>query len=127
MSTDSQGHPLTGATTEAAARYELAVEAFNVYRGDPIALLSNAIEIAPNFAMALILKAHLLALATEPDATKQAKSTLSAVKSLRMNEREASHVVALEELLEGEWTAAAQLMDAHNIRFPHDIVALQAG
>ena len=127
MITDSQGHQLSGATTEAAAQYGLAVEAFNTYRGDPIALLSNAIEIAPGFAMAHLLKAHLLALATEPEATKQAKSTLSTVKSLRMNEREASHVVALEELLEGEWTAAAQLTDTHNMRFPRDIVALQAG
>ena len=65
MITDAQGHTLTGATTEAAAHYEQAVTAFNLYRGDPMAALDRALEAAPAFAMAHLLKAHLLAIATE--------------------------------------------------------------
>jgi tetratricopeptide (TPR) repeat protein len=122
-----QEHTLSGATADAVVHYDLAVEAFNIYRGDPIASLAQAIEIAPDFAMAHILKAHLLGLATEPEATAQARVALATVKSLRLNEREASHAAALDRLLAGEWTAAAQLLDRHNMRFPHDLVALQSG
>src|SRR5918992_2105298 len=127
MTNDLQGQALSGATPEAAAHYDQAVEAFNIYRGDPLASLSQAVEIAPTFAMAHILKAYLLGLATEPEATKQANLSVAAAKALRLNERETSHVAALDRLLAGEWTAAAQTLDWHTMRFPHDLVALQSG
>ena len=50
-----------------------AIEAFNIYRGDPVGLLDRAIETAPAFTMAYITKAHLLGLATEPKATGRRK------------------------------------------------------
>lgn len=127
MTTDAQGLELSGATADAAAHYAEAVRAFNVYRGDPMAALEQAILIAPGFAMAHVVKAHLLALATEPAATEQARGLLAAAKALCLDEREASHVAALEPLLDGEWTRAAELLDRHNMRWPHDIVALQSG
>jgi hypothetical protein len=77
--------------------------------------------------MAHILKAYLLCLATEPAATMQAREILETVKPLRLNEREASHVTALECMVEGEWTTAATRLDHHNMRYPHDLVALQSG
>lgn len=127
MTTDLQGLPLTGANAEATRCYNEAVHAFNVYRGDPMALLAASIDLAPRFAMAHILKASLLALATEPAATQEARSTLAALKTLKMNEREGSLVAALDRLVDAEWTAAAQHLDRHNMRFPHDLVALQIG
>jgi tetratricopeptide (TPR) repeat protein len=127
MTTDKQGNALSGATAEAADLFDQAVEAFNIYRGDPVAILDRAIETAPDFAMAHILKAHLFALATEPGATREAKIILGKVKSLRLSERETSHVAALELLVEGHWTAAAVALDWHNALYPHDIVALQSG
>ncbi|MCA1493821.1 tetratricopeptide repeat protein [Sinorhizobium alkalisoli] len=127
MITDAQGNVLTGATSEVSGLFDQAVDAFNIYRGDPVGLLDRAIEAAPAFAMAHIFKAHLLGLATEPEATKEAKAIIGTVKSLRLSEREASHVVALDLLVEGEWTAAATVLDRHNADYPHDIVALQSG
>lgn len=127
MTSDIHGHAMTGATAEAAAAYERAFECFNLYRGDPIALLDEAIAAAPDFTMAHILKAYLFALSSEPDATAQARTILDHVRTLRMNEREVPHAVALEQVIAGEWTAAAITLDRHNMRFPHDLVALQAG
>ena len=127
MTTDIHGHALTGATAEALASYEKALEAFNLYRGDPMALLADAVAAAPSFAMAHILKAHLLALATEPEATSLARSAVKHIKTLRTNEREASHIAAIELVIAGEWTAAAVTLDRHNMRFPLDLVALQVG
>ncbi|MBU4530315.1 MAG: tetratricopeptide repeat protein [Hoeflea sp.] len=127
MHKDAQGNALSGADNEVASLFDQAVEAFNIYRGDPVGLADQAIAIAPGFAMAHILKAHLFGLATEPEATKEARAILGTVKSLRLTEREASHAAALDLLLGGEWTAAATALDRHNIDHPHDIVALQAG
>lgn len=127
MKMDKQGNALSGATNEAADLFDQAVEAFNLYRGDPVGLLDRAIEAAPDFAMAHIMKAHLFGLATEPEATKSAKDILGKVKALRLSEREASHVAALSLLVEGHWIAAAVALDRHNAHYPHDIVALQSG
>jgi len=127
MTTDIHGHTLTGATAEAAAAYEKAFEAFNLYRGDPIALVDEAIATAPDFAMAHILKAHMMVLSSEPEATSVARTIIDHVKTLRMNDRESQHVVAIEQVIAGEWTAAAITLDRHNMLWPFDLVALQAG
>jgi tetratricopeptide (TPR) repeat protein len=127
MLTDRNGNALSGANTAAAAAYEAALAAFNIYRGDPMAALAEAVEIAPRFAMAHILKAWILGLATEPAATAEAKRGLDLIQTLKLDHREASHAAALRRLLDGEWTAAALALDRHNMRFPRDLVALQVG
>jgi tetratricopeptide (TPR) repeat protein len=127
MINDIHGHALTGATAEAAAFYEKALEAFNLYRGDPMGLLADAIAAAPRFVMAHILKAHLLALSSEPAATAEGRVVVDHLKTFRLNEREASHLGALQLVVAGEWTAAAVALDRHSMRFPFDLVALQVG
>lgn len=124
---DRQGNALPGATQEAADLFDQAVEAFNIYRGDPVGLLDRAIEAAPDFAMAQLFKVHIFGLATEPAATQAAKEMLAQVRTRRISDREASHAAALEHLLAGRWTQAALALDEHSIRYPRDMVALQSG
>ncbi len=73
MITDQQGNPLSGADSKSAELFDNAISAFNVYRGDPVALLDEAIAFSPDCAMAHITKAHLYGLATEPEATAEAR------------------------------------------------------
>ncbi|MFN4090428.1 MAG: tetratricopeptide repeat protein [Alphaproteobacteria bacterium] len=127
MNIDRQGNPLSGATPGAVALYDRAIDGFNVYRGDPVGLLDAAAAEAPDFAMAHIAKAHLFGLATEPDAVQTARDELGKARTLRMDEREASHVAALDLLLGGEWSEAARALDRHSCRFPRDLLALQSG
>lgn len=127
MHSDRQGNPVSGASADAAQLFDQAVEAFNVYRGDPIALADQAIAAAPEFVMAHLLKAHLFALATEPEATTGAKEILAHVKTLAMDDRETGHVAALDHLTAGDWTRAALALDRHTMRWPRDLVALQCG
>ena len=98
MITDLNGHALSGANADAAIHYEAAVEAFNIYRGDPMAALAEAVQIAPGFAMAHILKAYLLGLATEPAAMAEARNVLATIEGLALDDRETSHVAALQHL-----------------------------
>lgn len=127
MITDKQGNTLPGATHESAGLFDRAVEAFNIYRGDPFALLDAALDITPDFTMARVFKAHLLALATEPDATQKASKLIADLKSNKLSEREISHVAALELLVKGHWSKAAEALDRHNIDYPKDLIALQSG
>ncbi len=127
MLTDCQGNPVAGATPESLAHYENAVRAFNIYRGDPVAFADQAIEVSPEFAMAKVLKAYLFALSTEPEATAAAASIVEALKASTIDDRSASHVVALSHLVTGNWTKAAVQLDRHSMLYPRDIVALQTG
>ncbi|MCU0256287.1 MAG: hypothetical protein MUF60_06060, partial [Vicinamibacterales bacterium] len=127
MVKDRQSNPLSGATPSAAARYDEAVRSFTIYRGDPLARLDEAIAEAPAFAQAYLFKAFILALATEPQATRDAAALADTIRGLALDERDASQFSALERLLEGNWIAAAGALDFHNMRYPRDLVALQAG
>lgn len=127
MITDTHGHSLSGATREAAQHYDQAVNAFLSYRGDPMAELDAAIAAAPRFAMAWLLRAHLMAIATEPEASAAARSMLTTIAAMALNERERAHLKAVTLVLDGEWSAAAHVFDRHQIAHPFDIVALQVG
>ncbi|MFG6159199.1 tetratricopeptide repeat protein [Halomonas sp. 1390] len=127
MSTDRQGNALSGATPAAVDAYDEAVTAFNLYRGDPVARLDEAIAQAPAFAMAHLLKAWLYAVATEPEAAVEARAIAESTRLLALDAREASLLAALDRLLQGNWTAAALALDHHNVAFPRDLVGLQCG
>lgn len=127
MIEDLQGNPMTGATPESADDFAAALAAFNCYRGDPVGLLDRAVEASPGFAMAHILKAYLFGLATEPAATAEARAMLARIRTLDLDERERSHVDAIEALVAGNWTRAAETLESHNIRYPRDLVGIQAG
>ena len=127
MYKDQQDNPMSGANAESAELFNTALAAFNIYRGDPVALAEEAIAAAPDFAMGYVLKAYLFALATEPDANAEAAHLLEQLRSLPLDEREASHAVALSHLVAGEWTQAAVTLDRHTMCWPRDLVALQCG
>jgi tetratricopeptide (TPR) repeat protein len=125
--TDRQGNPVTGGTAEAIALFDAAIDALNVYTGDPVALADAAIEAAPDFALAHILKAYLFALATEPEATVEAKAIAAHARTLPLGDREAALLGALDRLLAGNWTQAAVALDRHGALYPRDLLGLQAG
>jgi hypothetical protein len=127
MSTDRQGHRVSGATAEAVDPFDQALGEFNVYRGDPVATVDRALAAAPGFVMAHVLKAYLLAFATEPQATAEAAAIVVGARGLPMDAREASHLAILDQLVRGNWTAAALAMHLHNAEHPRDLLGLQAG
>ena len=127
MITDKQGNILSDATPEAADLLDQAVTAFNVFRGDPLGLLDRAMAAAPRFAAAPIAQALLYAMNAEPGAVKAAALLLDKAKALRLTEHDASQMGIVERIIAGEWTAAARATDQHNIRFPRDLLAIQAG
>jgi hypothetical protein len=127
MHTDRHSNRVSGATPAAIADFDQALAEFNLYRGDPVATIDRALAAAPKFVMAHVLKAYLLGLATEPQAAAQAVEIVALARGLPCDEREGSHVVALDHLVHGNWTAAALALELHSVRYPHDLLALQVG
>lgn len=127
MFTDHQGNGLSGASADAVELYGQALESFNLYRGDPFAPLERAIRAAPQFAMAHILKAYLYAVTTEPAAALEAQKVVVRARALALNERESSHIAVLTQLLAGNWSRAAEVLDYHNAQYPRDLVGIQCG
>lgn len=127
MLTDLQSNCVSGATPEAVGHYDEALRSITIYRGDPIASLDAATKVAPSFAQAHLLKAFILALATEPAATADAARIAGELPAMPLNDREASQLAVLDRLIAGNWVQAASAMDFHNMGYPRDLAALQAG
>jgi hypothetical protein len=127
MITDLQGNALAGATPEAARLFDQAVESFNSYRGDPVALLSRAIEAAPRFGMAHAFQAWLGLIATEPAAAAAARSVIDTMRELPRDARVEAHLAALQQVAAGHWSAAARRLERHTSEHPLDLLALQMG
>jgi tetratricopeptide (TPR) repeat protein len=125
MSQDAQGHRLSGATAAAVAEYDQAARAFNLVHGDAIGLFDAARDAAPDFAMAHLGKAWVLALANDPGLLTQANALVEAVRPLTLSEREQAHFAALSHLVQGARTAAVAVMDRHLMRYPFDLLAHQ--
>jgi tetratricopeptide (TPR) repeat protein len=126
MIEDAQGHPLSGASPEAAAEYEDGVRAFNLVHGDALGLFERASASAPELAMALIAKAWVLTLANDPGLLSCAELIIDAASRLSLNEREQAHIGALSRLAQGARASAVAVLDRHLMDYPRDIVAHQA-
>ena len=126
MIQDAQGHRLSGATEAVVTEYDKAVRAFNLVHGDAIGLFEEACQAAPDFAMAYLGKAWVLAVAYDPGLLTRAKSLVETARPLRLNERERAHLAALSHLVQGARAAAVAVLDRHLMHYPFDIIAHQA-
>src|SRR5207237_1503777 len=126
MIEDAQGHRLSGATAAAAATYDRAVRAFNLVHGGSVGLFDKAREAAPDFAMAVLGKAWVFAIANDPGLMTKAAALVETARGLTLNEREQAHLAALSQVVQGARAAAVAVLEPHLMQYPFDIVAHQA-
>ena len=124
---DDLGLAHSGANADSLALYRRALHQFQCYIEDPVASVDAAIEQRPNFVMALVLKAYLHLLGTEPAAIAVARDCLDAAQRLPANARERGHLEAVGQMVEGHWHRPGRLLEDVAIDYPHDILALQTG
>ena len=77
--------------------------------------------------MGHVLHAWLYLLGTEAAALPVARTSYERALELPHNDREARHLQALRQLLDGRWHAAGRVLEDLSIDYPHDMLALQAG
>jgi hypothetical protein len=124
---DGTGNALSGASPTARELYGRALAEFQVYAGDPVATVNQAIADSPGFVMGHALRAWLHLLGTEPAGLPVARQALAAARALPATAQERGHLAALAHLVEGDWMAASRVMEDVAVEHPRDALALQAG
>jgi tetratricopeptide (TPR) repeat protein len=127
MFQDIRGLALSGATAASLPHYEVAVRELNLFTGDPVASVDEALIENPDFVMAHALRAWLNLIGTEPAGVPVARAALATAQALPANEREQAHLAAISHLIAGRWALASQVLEDITIAYPHDLLALQVG
>lgn len=118
---------LSGATEGAAGQYETAVAELQCYRGDPVARVDAALAMAPDFAMAHVLRGWLHLLGTEPGGLQVARDAFQQALRHARTDRERGHATAIGHLVDGRWHEASRVMEDVTIAHPRDALGLLAG
>ena len=123
MTKDAQGEIVSGAHAESITLFDQAVRAFCIVYGDPLGLVDAALKISPDFVMAHLTKAWMLALPNDPGLASIARKIIESAGALAMNERERAHHAAVGLAAAGSRRAAVAVLDRHLMSHPLDIVA----
>ncbi|MCC7276258.1 MAG: tetratricopeptide repeat protein [Alphaproteobacteria bacterium] len=124
---DHRGLAVSGADAAAIEGYETALRQFQCYVDDPVATIDGTLERSPAFVMGHVLRAYLFLLGTEPSGLAPARDSYAAARRHPANEREAGHLDAIGQILDGNWVAAGRSLEDVAIAHPRDTLALQAG
>lgn len=109
--------------------YETALRALNVYRGDPVAIIDQALAESPDFAMGHILRAHVHITMWERSVLPAVNAALDQLSDLgnRSNDRERAHARAISLWAAGDWRGYKDALDRLLATYPRDLLALQVG
>jgi tetratricopeptide (TPR) repeat protein len=127
MFQDQAGQAVSGANAAALALYETALGELHCYTGNPLETAEAAIAAAPDFAMAHLLRAHILLSGMEAAGIAPALQSITAARRLAGTERETLHTVAAEAWAAGRFEAASERFDDILLAHPRDSLALQMG
>lgn len=123
---DRRGCNVTGATPAALEAYERALAAHQSWHEGVKELVSVALQEAPTFVMAHVLRAWGLVCSRDPRQVNAARPLLALANDLPANDRERLHLAALAAVVGDDYESAkAQLGEALRVQ-PRDILALQA-
>lgn len=126
---DLRGVPTSSDNSKSLAGYEAALKTFNVYRGDPVAMIDETLAADPDFAMGHVLRASVLATMWERSVLPKIEESLNRLKELgnRCNDRERRHAHALSLWQAGDWNGMRAELDRISAEYPRDLLAIQIG
>ena len=126
---DARGVPVSGGNAGSQEIYEQALRALNVYRGDAVAIIDQALAAEPDFAMGQVLRAQVQVTMWERSMLPGVRDGVARLEALhgRMNERERRHARALKLWAAGDWEGHRAELDRLLAEYPRDLLALQVG
>ena len=125
MATDKLGLEFTAALPETVDAFNLAMDNYMVFAGEPVGRLLAAAEIDPDFAMGYCLTGCLRLFGGVGAAHPRVSLELRAAKARRsrVSPREQAHIDAFAMAAAGEMTRAGEMWDAILKDYPHDMMA----
>ncbi|MBT8768060.1 tetratricopeptide repeat protein [Metapseudomonas boanensis] len=124
---DAHGHQLTGCNAEALALLERGLTQLRCLRNDPLASADAALAASPELVMGHVLRAWLYLMSSEGGAVPEARAALERARALPHNDREARHLQAVGQWVDGHWLLAGRSLEDLSVEYPHDLLALQVG
>ena len=126
---DSRGVEVSTENGKSLEIYEAALRALNTYRGDPVAIIDEALQEDPDFAMGHILRAEVHTTLWEKSVLPEVEASLTRLADLdnRMNDRERQHANAIRLWAAGDWNTSRGTFDRLLTDYPRDLLALQVG
>lgn len=124
---DERGYAITGASAQAAEAYERALAAFQSWRSGTDEQLALALQAAPGFVMAHVLRAYTLLCSREMARAISAGDVLARAAALPANERERMHLGVISAAVSDDLEGAKDQLDQLLRHYPRDILALQVG
>jgi tetratricopeptide (TPR) repeat protein len=96
--------------------------------GDPVATITEALKLAPDFVLGHVFRATILMTFTERRFAEQARASVASAEALlpRANAREQGLVAAARRLVDGDWGAACRDLDRVLVDYPRDAFAIQS-
>lgn len=123
--TDFRGCTISGATPTALEAFERAFAAFQSWRRGADTMLLPALDDAPAFVMAHVLRAYLDLSSRDPALVRAARPVLARAVALPANARERLHLAAIAAVLADDYEGAKAILGGLLQDFPRDLLALQ--
>ena len=101
----------------------------SVYRGDPVAVIDEALEADPDFVMGHVFRGQVNLTLWESGAVSEVETSLARLDDLhgQSNDRERMHGDALRAWASGDWSGMRGHLDSLLAEYPRDLLALQIG
>lgn len=126
---DLRGVPTSAQHSGSLYAFEAALRSLNTYRGDPVAIIDQALEQDPDFVMGHVFRAHVHVTMWERSVLPAIETSLARLNTLdnRSNDREHMHMQALRLWAAGDWRGYKDTLDRLLAKYPRDLLALQVG
>ena len=126
---DIRGVPVSQASAKSLETYETALSAINRYRGDPVAIIDEALAEDQDFVMGHVFRAEAHLTMWERSVLPAIDDSLARLGDLagRANDRERRHIQAVTRWAAGDWDGARGEFDRLSALYPRDMLALQVG
>jgi len=121
---DARGCALSGATAGASQRYEHALGALLAWRDGAEAAVARALDDAPAFTMAHVLRAYLRLCSRDPQRVRAAGPLLQQGMRLPADGREAAHWGVIRAVLADDYEGARRRLGELLRLHPRDALAL---
>lgn len=126
---DIWGEPVAAESSVSVDAWNEAWAQFNMFTGDPFAVLADANRTDTAFAMGSVFCAAYLTLGGSPLDAPELLTNYERAREVAVTDRELGHLAALDHLVVGNFTKAAKQWDAvaaagHDfaaVRFAHDV------
>jgi tetratricopeptide (TPR) repeat protein len=125
MLNDIYDNPLSTNSTGAQEKFNAALRQIRTYHGDPIATLDAALEHDPEFGLAWITRAIVLAQVTDAMFGDEVRRSIRAATACELDDRERKHFAGALAWAEGRFQDGTSTFARIALEAPRDVLAVQ--